>query len=437
MKKTLTVLILLVLTIIISVQVGCGSFNPPQNTPDPTITDNTGGSTGGDEEDGHDVFRVFLVDEDGRPFYPPQPIFAQWSGEEGVYSAQVSERGFAQILDLDGDYRVTLSSLPSSYTYDPNNNFVDNVTPDITIEIKKILGSYNALDGSGQYRQAQLSQLGTYRVTLGSKSDGVFFSFTPRAGGIYSIESWADITANIVNPIVDEYNGTFAWNTKKGTVDGGGSESTYTKNFRMEMQLNDDEVGNTKIFAVHADTIGNNYPVSFDFTIKYEGRPPENVEVYEEVKAKGPFNTGENMDVPTGTFTYIYAETGILDEDLVIFNPDDKYYHVYDPVTKTMGGLLYARISTDSALLMTESGMGFKDSYIKLQFNGCDYSNFIEAYANSCQNGVHPVTEELKNFLFQYAVKERYFADGNGWAETIGLNSGEDDQWLFCCGYYA
>ena len=57
--------------------------------------------------------------------------------------------------------------------------------------------------------------------------------------------------------------------------------------------------------------------------------------------------------------------------------------------------------------------------------------------ANS--DGLCPVTEELKDFLQKFAVAQRYFMDGNGWAETKSdppFHAGEDDQWLFACGYY-
>ena len=55
--------------------------------------------------------------------------------------------------------------------------------------------------------------------------------------------------------------------------------------------------------------------------------------------------------------------------------------------------------------------------------------------ANS--DGLVPVTEELKQFLQKFAISQRYFMDGNGWAELrLSIYAGEDDQWLFNCGYY-
>ena len=299
---------------------------------------------------------------------------------------------------------------------------------------------FSVNDGSGQYDQAHLTSMGTYRVSLGSKNDGIFFNFEPDSPGIYSIESWVDTTANVINPLVDEYIGHAEWNQKSRTVDDGGSESTYTKNFRMEIEVKEGGVGNTFIFAIHADTIGNNYPLTFDFTIKYEGKPDDEIQVYEIVKAKGPFNTGEHKDYPSGTFRYIYGSSRILDSDRTIFNEEDGYYHYYNPQTQKMGGVLYAKLAQDCDVI--ETGGGFSGDEIQrgLKFSGLDYISFVNTYIYYCKDnadGAHPVNKELKDFLMGFSVSQRYFADGNGWAELHGLNSAEDDQWLFCCGYYA
>ena len=53
--------------------------------------------------------------------------------------------------------------------------------------------------------------------------------------------------------------------------------------------------------------------------------------------------------------------------------------------------------------------------------------------------GVFPVTKELQIFLQQFAISQRYFMDGNGWAETYlspTIDCAEADQWLFGCVYY-
>lgn len=54
-------------------------------------------------------------------------------------------------------------------------------------------------------------------------------------------------------------------------------------------------------------------------------------------------------------------------------------------------------------------------------------------------DGVFPVTQEMQLFLQQFAISQRYFMDGNGWAELYlqpTIDCAEADQWLFGCVYY-
>lgn len=62
-----------------------------------------------------------------------------------------------------------------------------------------------------------------------------------------------------------------------------------------------------------------------------------------------------------------------------------------------------------------------------------------EGYASRVNaDGVAPVTAELADFLQKFAVSQRYFADGDGWAEKGNnpIYAYEDGQWLFACAYY-
>lgn len=444
MKKALiTIVVLCLLAIML---VGCGSFSPPIILPDPPLPQDPNNPEDPDVGDGeeHEYFNVYLVDESGDKFYPPQQIYAQWTGEEGVHSALFDDEGHARVADLDGEYRVTLSSLPTNYTYDPNNNIVSNEQKDITIEVKHIIANYNSsmqVQQNGDFaRNIRITQLGTYRVTLTSKNDSILFYYIPK-GGIYSIESWVNITENLINPIVKYYEGSnFAYKNEFGiqAYDDGGSCTTFTKNFRFVCTLTVNEEGGSFIFEIQADSIGNNYPVTFDFTVKQEGDPPKEDIDYVKVKPAGPYNTGSHRDDPIGSFHYVYGINRVLDDKYVKYNEDDGYYHFYDPASDTMYGVLYAKINKDCEILTTEKGNGFLSNDISLRFNGKDYYDFIATYDYYCNaDGAHPVNEELKQFLFDYASLQRFFNDGNGWAELLGFNSGESDQWLFCCGFYA
>ena len=62
-------------------------------------------------------------------------------------------------------------------------------------------------------------------------------------------------------------------------------------------------------------------------------------------------------------------------------------------------------------------------------------------YANGANSdGCYPVTQELKELLQMFAINRTYFVDGTGVIEThetYPMDSDEESQWLFCCGYYA
>ncbi len=60
-----------------------------------------------------------------------------------------------------------------------------------------------------------------------------------------------------------------------------------------------------------------------------------------------------------------------------------------------------------------------------------------EGYADWCNDdGVVPVTPELKEFLQKFSISGGYFADGEGHVDRNGVYAYEDSQWLFACGYY-
>ncbi len=430
MRKIAVVLLAIML---LSILVGCGAFSPPTVLPDPV----PGGEGGGEQKPEDtppqdDIFSVTLV-MNGQPFYPTSTIFALWTGEEGVHRAVFNEEGVAEATGLDGEYHVTLSGLPVGYTYDPNGYFADNTNMDITVEVLHIISSTSREDTTMYNNCVGISSLGTYRTTLTSASHKIWFEYTPSKGGIYSIESWVDTTENMVNPYVDIYNGTFAFKQLNRTQNDGGSSSTYTKNFRFEWSITASEVGNLVSFVIYADCIGNNYPVTVDFTIKYEGDVPDIESAYTKVHPEGPFL--ESKIPPSGQFHYLY-EDKVLSDDDIVFNEDDGYYHIYNSETGEQGAVLYATIGAGTDILDGE-GAGFKHPLVVLKFAGYDYYEFIEwydFYSNTDKR--HPVTEELKQFMYLYAHSQHFFYDGNGWAEGLGINSTEEDQWLFNCGYY-
>ena len=192
------------------------------------------------------------------------------------------------------------------------------------------------------------------------------------------------------------------------------------------------------------------------------------------------------------------TDSWIFNEDNYKINPVDGVYRVYDETkyaaTNGYGPILVAYISTPCRFLDKPFTLIESESKA-LTVNGTDnYKQFIEGYesvasggfycvsncpchknssspikacpldenGNKCANcnvhctpcirelyqnpncyaawcnadGVAPVTKELAEFLQKFAITQRYFADGDGWAERSGIDAYEDSQWLFACGYY-
>ena len=456
---------LLLLTLILCLS-ACGIFVDPTTPPD---GDDGTGNGDGDEVDKSKYFTVDLT-LDGKPFTPPIEMYAQWTGDDGIYNAKFDKNGHAERAGLDGDYHVTLSVVPNGYTYDCNNYRSDNNHRNVTIEMLAIVLATNNRNTS-MYNCVEISKLGTYRAILQNASHQIFFQYEPLKSGKYSVQSWVDIYENEVNPIMEVYGGTFAKKFFLRTQDGGGASSTYTKNFLLEIELTEDEVGNVWSFQVHANCRSGVYPLIIDFTIALEEEVNGRREgTYENCYASGPFYDPSVHGSVSGPTMYVFENNNnVLDERMVKLNPADGFYHLYDETkyarTNGYGPILFVQLNKDSRVLRTESGDGFLDGYVRgwLRYNGKRYwwdinignndwvmdpDCFIAQYVSHAinENGGavtkaskysgHPVTEELKTFLMEYSLSERLFSDGNGWAESIGLKSNEESQWLFNCYYY-
>lgn len=469
MKK---ILILLLTILLVVVFAGCGTYTPPivsggdggdKVKPDTPPDD---GNTG---EEGF-TFSVTLMFNGVRfSLSPDMKITAQWSGNGEVHSAMFNSLGIAQKSGLDGDYRVTLSQLPENYTYNPNAYFADNDNRDVEIELLQIT-STDSNRGSSVYSPIKIQQSNsTYRAVLNSKSHVIYYQYQPTAIGIYSLESWVDVTKNEVNPIMNYFISSNAGNyVNTDLIDAyndGGTSGSYTKNFRFTLEVPENYGGNVWTFGVHADSVGE-YPVTVDFTIKYEGEPTTLPPT--EVEARGPFDDTPITGIE-GTWHYIYkakkglGETNVpLDSSKVALNwvdtndngvfdegdEGDGFYHLIDPLTGGFGPILYAVLTADSEAVKGAKQRGFYDNsrhlegdpkYISLNLGNKAYYDFIDEYYNYCKNknGRHPVNEEIRTFLQEYSSVMHLFDDGKGDAEYAGIQSGEADQWLFCCGYYS
>lgn len=491
MKKLLLILLSIAIAFCFS---ACGSTNRGSV---PSGGEGGGGGGGGGGEGGT-AFTVTL-EFDGQKVIPEAGVTARWSGEGDTVEQAFGSDGVAKTTSLDGNYKVTLSAPPAGYTYDPNSYFADNNNPNTVIQLLRLNNTFVASDiidnNDAMYgHSVVVSELGTYRLTLTEARSLQYFNYEPHSAGIYTIESWVDVSANVINPLMDVYSGSFAFKSFRFTQDDGGSASVYTKNFKTQMQISRDEIGNILAFKLYVTVrSAAQFPVNIDFTIKYVGDYERDDGTYEEIYANGPF-LQDPSSAPSGSVCYIYLDSGRLCDSSLVklnwvdvdadgkFTPDvdegDGFYHLYDEATYSdtdgYGPLLYAMLYQDNQVIETEgSNMGFwynnehiinpeapppqqvtgklslsfvpneypeKDG---IKYSGPSYYTFINeqegGYLNRCDiHGGHPVNVEIQQFLQYYATCNSLFSDGDGWAETTaGLNSSEKDMWLFSCYYYA
>lgn len=464
-KKFLYMLAVLLLALVFT---GCAEYKPPKGDEGggdtPPVTDpNPGPSETPPEEE--DVFTITLEwisisavrSSFTRSVYSGiKNLQVQWTDKSTgeVYRAAFDDDGQAKRADLDGDYTVTLVTLPTGFTYNPNIYSVSNDIKSAVITLYQI----SPTNSGGNYQGTPyyvINTTGAYKVNLKNDKDSVMFYFQPTRQGMYTIESLMDVTANEVNPFLEVHAGNLPAYINPyplGVQDGGGKENTYTKNFLWEYGIYGDEVGGGLILIVYstglnANAYGSNgMDIYFildrdgDFTRGDMNTPK--AEVTEDFSKWD--NPGNRAETPSGTFTYCAKRPGvvnnILDQTAVklykIEDGGDGYYHYYDALTGTYGDLLYAKISGSNEVLAG----GFTNPQIMLfNVNGYDYRDFVNTYVAHCNSdGCYPVNEEIKQLCQNYALRERYFDDGNGWAETEAhYNSDEDSQWMFACGYYA
>ena len=497
--------------------ISCGEYRPAGGIGG-SGNNRPGGNSGNStlDDDPTNDFTVQLC-LNGQPFSPATAVNVYWNDGYNVHIAPVDESGFAVIDGLDGDYNVTLSSVPNGYAYDSNAYTTNNDNRNIVIDMYDL----NMLRGSGDSLDNVylLSDTGVYTVTVNSEEEFNYIRFAPQKNGTYTVESWVSIVEDEVSPICLAYLGSSHYVYGEYKVTDVGECGSYTRNFIHTVQIADENISSsgggsvTFTFAVGAETKSGVYPVNLTFAVKRNG--DFDIEREEQVVMMpthdwsgfdfASFNAlagGEIVGAETlypGT-TDSYA----FDEDCYkiwsVSEGGDGVYHVYDlekyPETNGYGPILVAYI-TEPCRFFPNGADGNKVSFTTIEDAGnnalviqskYNYRLFIKGFSalaaagyyctSDClchldgstpvcpigctecdegcnqataeemaakgyadlvnHDGVVPVTAELREFLQRYVSNSfYYFADGEGRIEEFyGIDSYEDSQWLFACGYY-
>lgn len=463
MKGIKKFLILIISVIALLCFTGCGGvYTPPGGS---SGGGSGGGSTvqpenpekpGGGDTPEQVYYTVRMVCDDVTYVPYPAKVTAKWTDEygNGVYTADFDSSGIAKIAGLTGSYRVTVSGLPDGYTYDPNIYSANPGQKDVVIKVFR-LSMYTGTGADKYQNIITFRHTGIYRATFMSAGQTIFFQYAPTDDGVYSFTSMLDITADEVNPILDVYWGSFAYKPDEPTqtIDDGGSCGIYTKNFKWSISHATENNGAVYAFGVRATSLkASAFPITVDFILEWNGEFTNPVNNYEMIQPKEI--NGNYANTPAGewkSMAKLSSDGRRLDGSKVKFK--DGYYRLYDAATDTYGEPVYAKITSET---LPETGNMFTNDQVSLRlvvrdaedrkdeqgnviYHYKDYTDFIRG-ANGYKNfvnadGAYPVTEELKEFLQEFAISQSYFQDGNGMAEEY-YDASESEMWLFAVGYY-
>lgn len=370
----------------------------------------------------------------------------------------------------DGDYNVHLSAVPEGYTYNPNENIVDPQHTDLIIDLYPIQ-SFDGGNGSDEYENAyDISRIGYYKVELDSVNDIKYFHFLPTQSGEYSIESIVDVYADEVDPNGIRYSGTEQYlGVGEEFLDGGVSlEGGFTTNFKFSITFDATELNVARPFSISAENKYNTYPCTVYFKIEYvddyNKGPTFNPTVVEPKEA--------SIDVTptqTGTFHWLSdLNGGVLDVRNCKYNEDDGFWYYVDPQTgeehvlvclvdlinkslPSFGGNFaeaIQRVPTYFCLVADDGTRLCYDYFLRSEGPLYNEDGSVFDYQGICyldyanDDGMVKVTNELMEFFQLLSNNKEFFKDGEGWIETQTnsngerISAGQEDQWLFACGYY-
>ncbi|MBO7196734.1 MAG: hypothetical protein J6V80_05360 [Clostridia bacterium] len=407
----------------------CGQSNLPSIG---SGSNNSGGA-GADNELDDDPTNDFTVQltMDGQPFIPATAVHVYWNDGYNVHSAQVDESGRAVVDGLDGDYQVTLSSVPSGFAYNPNAYIATNDNRNIVIEMRRLNILHGSGDGVGKdvNKPHEITDPGIYTVTVNSEDDFNYIRFAPKENGVYTVESWVSITEEEINPVCLAYLGSSHYVYGEYRVTDVGLCGNYTRNFIHTVKIADENISSsgggqvTFAFAIGAETKSGVYPVNVTVAVKLNGgyeydRGKSEIMIPTHDWSAFDFNAFKELAggklVNPETVYPGTTDSYVFDDDFYKLWPvsegGDGVYHVYDedkyPETGGYGPILVAYITSAFRFSPIEVVQG-SDEQIALSFVDVDdrsgellvgqynYRAFIRGYESLAAAGFYCVKDCL------------------------------------------
>ena len=368
---------------------------------------------------GEDQFTVTLEYDGARlptADLPVDNLEVQITDGYSYYKSKVGEDGVARFKEVEGSFKVVLMGLPEEYTYNPNVYTVSNEMPKIILDVYKVL---KPVSGNGKGLRVDqgcyvINKAGIYRAEIKSATTKVYYEFRPTQAGEYGIESIIPTAINKINPKANIHIGTFAYKPEQPSyvLDTGGQCSTYTKNFKYDVKLTKDMVGNVYTFVISATEKNGQYPFTVDFALVRVGdftldtqnsimKIPEDVPVRASDPAYADFIAKHHTGVIGKTWKNPEVEENglkVFSEKYYYYSETTGYWHRDLDMDKAVGDddingtdpIVYAKISQASRFLdplTTVENAGNK----ALTIDGYNYKLFIEGYNSLVNKGYYCV----------------------------------------------
>lgn len=359
---------------------------------------------------------------------------------EPTCTGTTDANGVAELVAFGGDavYVVRIIDCPIEYGYQDTLS-VEVSAPEVKLELTEL--------GTSLYKTITVG-VGTYAVNITADRKEYYYDFDPAGkAGYYRISSSGtykdtDGTEKDVDAKVERYSGTFAYvnPTPKDTCDDISDSNVH---FSMEFLITPKEIvdtatlGNKWIFKVSAlTTIFGNETRPFKITFEYVREYVAPTEKTETPNATQTLSDLSGYTQPAET-TWTWLQPGIT-----LAKDTNGIYHlnsatgpvVYAAVAGTkyipqgMDANFAAAIAQGNTAFQYSTGVADEHNVITTYL----LTTFFTDYASAANDdGLHPLTEELKLALQAYCVHNGiYAADGVGW------NKDNDQLFLFACGYF-
>lgn len=375
------------------------------------------------------------VDENGKATFT--------FNEEATFNVYAS--GFSKLyLMPEGPLRVTPAAKSANITlsYDLKTSQSGNGTAEHPVDM--LTGKPDTSKLSYVTYNGYSVTQGVYKSSAAEANKTVYYRFRPTRSGIYTI--WTEGTADTrFQHYIGSQAGIFINDTDELIAD---DISETNKNFSYELEVSDELIEHKAadyFFGISVKEAAA-FPADFHLLVERTGDyvAPEQLPLT-SVKPQSPLDPfGSPIDQPVGNLND-KINWLLPDGSIKAAKDEDGYYRVSSDGVKADGALIWAAVgapvrsesignilsvfTTDFVGMGDElqSNLTFSDGVTYKK----NYYEFAVAYKAASNNqGLYPVTDELKEFLTLFSEKNKK------WLENCNFVFESGYEWMFACATY-